>query len=329
MVKKQLEKNERERIIKLRNKGLTLEDISNIYDINISTVQRIIKKYNKMNNLDRKSGTGIVTRYSTEVIKNALSVILTENRGLSLLEIKHKLKIDHNINYSKSTLSNILKNLSYSKKNANLKLPLTEENLNDRENWCIFYNNFKNWNKIIWTDEAKICNDHEKQKIWIKEGENVFRYKYKYPLKINIWCAMIENKKLIFKIFDKTLNSEKYLKILEEKILPLYEEDNTYIYQQDNAPCHTSYKTIKFFGDNQIEVMFWPPNSPDLSPIENVWNLIKNETRKKYYKNKDEMILEIENIMNNFSIDIINKLTSSMNNRIEQLFSNNFDKINY
>ena len=75
--------------------------------------------------------------------------------------------------------------------------------------------------------------------------------------------------------------------------------------------------------------MYWPPNSPDLNPIENIWNLTKNQVRKNHYNNKEEMITEITKILSKISIDVINNLIDSMDNRIDALFNNNFDIIDY
>ena len=75
--------------------------------------------------------------------------------------------------------------------------------------------------------------------------------------------------------------------------------------------------------------MYRPPNSPDLNPIENIWNLTKNQVRKNHYNNKEEMITEITKILSKISIDVINNLIDSMDNRIDASFNNNFDIIDY
>ena len=55
------------------------------------------------------------------------------------------------------------------------------------------------------------------------------------------------------------------------------------IFQQDGAPAHNATKTQQWCQDNFPGFWakgVWPGNSPDLSPIENLWAIVKDEVDK-------------------------------------------------
>jgi transposase len=48
----------------------------------------------------------------------------------------------------------------------------------------------------------------------------------------------------------------------------------------DNARIHTSKVTKEWINVNKINVMEWPAQSPDMNPIENLWDIIDRKIRK-------------------------------------------------
>ena len=59
-------------------------------------------------------------------------------------------------------------------------------------------------------------------------------------------------------------STKSYIKVLEDQIPRIYEPGLQFM--QDNAPIHTAKIVAKWFKEN-VEVINWPPYSPDLNPI--------------------------------------------------------------
>jgi transposase len=98
------------------------------------------------------------------------------------------------------------------------------------------------------------------------------------------------------------------------------------IFQQDNARPHTTQKIRDWFTEKKINCLEWPPQSPDLSPIENIWSFIKdflNDHKKELTNNEAIWNLTQQCWFSNDLSNLIKKCYESLPNRIKEVIQNN------
>ena len=119
------------------------------------------------------------------------------------------------------------------------------------------------------------------------------------------------------------LNAEKYRQILIHHAIPSGRRmiGPKFILQQDNDPKHTA-KVIKNYlqckeEQEVLEVMAWPPQSPDLSIIESVWDNMKRQKDLRKPTSTEDLWLLLQDVWNNLPADFLQKLCASVPRRID------------
>lgn len=102
--------------------------------------------------------------------------------------------------------------------------------------------------------------------------------------------------------------------------------------QQDNDPTHPKPAAQKIVAWNasksgfRVELFQWPPHSPDLSPIENVWGIVQREVDALGCKNFKEFELEVVDKLQNFPLQTLHNMYKGLGDRMKLVIEAKGDK---
>ncbi|RYG94974.1 hypothetical protein EON65_56665 [archaeon] len=97
-------------------------------------------------------------------------------------------------------------------------------------------------------------------------------------------------------------------------------------FQQDNAAVHSAHEVTSFFRAHNIQVLDWPPHSPDLNIIEHVWHYLKEAMRMLLVVSSKEELWSnvkeaVQHVWSSEMTKKINDLCESLPNRMQTVIA--------
>ena len=102
------------------------------------------------------------------------------------------------------------------------------------------------------------------------------------------------------------------------------------IFVHDNAPIHTVRKVKGYLQEIAFQVLNWPPYSPYLNPIKNIWKLLKQGIYEKYpkpatFSSSSESLQKLVDaaieLWEEIGVEMGNRVVDSMPRRIEAVLA--------
>lgn len=293
-----------------------------------STIDSFLRKYKQTQSHKNKQRSGR-PKLIDERGERQLHRLVKGNRRLSLLNLTAKYNAGE-AQASTSTIRRSLHSLGYYGRSCAKKPLITSLNRKRRLKWCMERRNWtqEQWRSVIWSDESRftLFKSDGRNSVWRRIGER-FQYDCVIPTvkydggSIMFWSYFTAQGTGPLVKCSNHMNSEEYRAILDNELVPFLPEISTLIFQQDHSSIHTSNLMKQFFKMHDVNVMEWIPQSPDLNPIEFLWNEVNRRIRKRH--RLPTSLAELESMLQeewaNIPVQLLEDLVDSMPKRVREV----------
>lgn len=332
--RKELTSFERGEVIGAWKCGLSEQKISEVLNHHKSTVHKVISAYKDFGYETLPPRTGrppvISERDGRQLVR-----ILKKDRKINLQELNETFASSTSTNVCDKTISNYLHEQGFYGR-VGVKKPLvTEVNRKKRLAWAKERKEWTDeWENIIWSDESKfeLFKGDGRRWVWRQPHEK-YNIECLIPTVksvqqgVMVWGCFTRNSLGPLVKLEGRITANIYVGVLQNYLLPYIdglEGQENYIFQEDNAPIHTARVVKSWKDENSITTLPWPAQSPDLNPIENLWDELDRQVRahKPLPKNREDLWRILQEKWSNISVDKYQNLIDSMPRRVDAVINN-------
>jgi transposase len=147
---------------------------------------------------------------------------------------------------------------------------------------------------LVYIDESGIETGVVKDRGWGRKGERLLAKKSgKYYERTNIIAGYVNNQSIAPMVFNGPCNTELFNTWVEQCLIKELKPGQIVI--MDNASFHKSQKTKELIESVGCSILFLPPYSPDLNPIEKFW-----ANMKRWIKDRIDQFVQLYDAIKSF-----------------------------
>jgi hypothetical protein len=326
-------------VLSFRNEGYSYLRISAVTGIPRSTVIWLIKKHAADNCARPKAPNrrgkdkGLTRCQVSAILRN-----VRRDRRQTLNQLAEYGTGDRPL--ARTTVLRVLKKAGYAKRPTTDKPILKPVHYTARLKWAREHKNWsvEDWVRVIWSDESgrHLGKYSTKDKIWRRLDERldpsvIHGTHVKDRSYVGYWATISKNGVGPIHVLphNTTMKTGLLQDVLEKHLLSHY--NNGDIFQWDNSRYHTASSTTNFLREHNVTVLDGPSRSPDLNPIENIWQTLnlaidKRMPRIHTYQKLEKVVPEE---WNKIDKEVVLKCIRSMPKRCAKVIRNHGGSIDY
>ncbi|UYV74086.1 hypothetical protein LAZ67_11002066 [Cordylochernes scorpioides] len=310
-------------VIGLKRAGWSIRQIAADTHLGASTVHRLWRRWLEQGNVAIYRNAGATRGTSARVDRRILRQAVAAPQATCTAILQHvQDTLDHSI--STRTISRRLVANGLHSCRPLRRLPLTPPNRRQRLEWGRARSTWMTeWHRVVFSDESRFClsSDSRRVRVWRRRGERsnpaaIVERPTVRQRGIMVWGAIAYDSRSPLLRIQGTMTAQRYVDdVLRPVTLPYLQGVPNALYQQDNARPHTARISQQALQD--VQMLPWPPYSPDLSPIEHVWDIIGRRLHAlPQPRSEDELWQMVEREWRAIPQDAIRTLIDSLPRRV-------------
>ncbi len=196
----------------------------------------------------------------------------------------------HNQIISAQTVRNRLREAHLDDRHPHRGLDLTAIHRRNRLEWANAHIRWRLvlWRGVLFKDESRfsLYRADGRQRVWCRVGErfadvNVVDRVAHGGGGVIVWAGVCYGQETRVHFIDGILNAQRCRDEILRSMVVSVIHDHHLMLQHDNARPHVARICTQFLEAENIPVLAWPAYSPDMSPIEHVWDALDQRIRQR------------------------------------------------
>lgn len=320
--------SQRKIILYLHNQGKSYAEIGEMMDRSRYTIRSIIQRFTGTASLQSEKRTGrpkaLSDRERSQIVRK-----VKKNPRISSTQIAAEVKEEMGKDIHPITVRRTLHEADYRSRVARRKPLISKANQTKRLAYAKEYISKPRdfWDSVLFSDESKfnIFQSDGRQTVWRKPNTELQKKNLAATVKhggggVIVWGCMSAAGVGELEFIDGIMDKRYYMDILKRNVKKSAEKlklPDSFTFQHDNDPKHTAYDVRMWLAHHIKHTLPHPPQSPDLNPIEHLWEELDRRVKKRSISTKAELKVALMEEWQNIGAETTQKLVSSMPNRLE------------